>query len=345
MWTFFKKSALLLAISLIVACVKAPEEVVDNLPNVVAEETVFIINEGNFQWGNASISSYNLKTGQVYQNVFQTANNRPLGDVAQSAYLFNDKLYIVVNNSGKIEIVNPKTFIATSTFTGFVSPRYFLPINNSKAYVSDLYANRIYVINPNNGIIIKEIPIQAWTEQMIMVENMVWVSSPTKKFIYQINTQTDELVDSVSVQIGCYNLLKDGNYIFALSSGSSQNNQNSVLLIFNTSNLGETKTIIFPTNRRASQLCIDKKNKYIIWSEGSDLYKMNYDDTSLPSTPFIQIPNSNIYGIDILSSMGHIYIADARDYVSLGKVYIYDMEGNQINVIPTGVIPSRFVFY
>eukprot|EP01034_Spumella_vulgaris_P009002 gene9002-11428_t len=37
-------------------------------------------------------------------DIFQSVNGAPLGDILQSMTYINDRAYIVVNNSGKIEI-------------------------------------------------------------------------------------------------------------------------------------------------------------------------------------------------------------------------------------------------
>ena len=41
--------------------------------------------EGNFGFGNASLSLYNLETKAITNNLFNSQNNLPLGDVLQSS--------------------------------------------------------------------------------------------------------------------------------------------------------------------------------------------------------------------------------------------------------------------
>ena len=63
-------------------------------PEVPVEEghAVFVLNEGTFQWGNATLSHIKLTTNEVQEDVFAPANNRPIGDVLQSAAMIDGKI-------------------------------------------------------------------------------------------------------------------------------------------------------------------------------------------------------------------------------------------------------------
>ena len=50
----------------------------------ITEKGLFITNEGNFQYGNATLSFYNPDTRKVENEIFYRANGMKLGDVAQS---------------------------------------------------------------------------------------------------------------------------------------------------------------------------------------------------------------------------------------------------------------------
>src|SRR5687767_12691559 len=88
----------------------------DNKPKGEFEHGVFVVNEGNFQHADGSISYINPSSGEVSYDLFGAVNSgRALGDVVQSMTIDNDQAYIVVNNSNKIEVVNANTFKASYT--------------------------------------------------------------------------------------------------------------------------------------------------------------------------------------------------------------------------------------
>ena len=71
---------------------------------------LFITNEGNFQYGNATLSYYDPSTDEVQNEVFFRANGYKLGDVAQSMTIYDNKGWVVVNNSHVIFAIDLETF-------------------------------------------------------------------------------------------------------------------------------------------------------------------------------------------------------------------------------------------
>ena len=85
---------------------------------------VIIACEGSFTRGNASIDLYNPSTGDLLPNAFAEQAGYALGDILQDVYWTNNDLILVVNNSQKIEMLDPNTLTPKRTIAGFTSPRY-----------------------------------------------------------------------------------------------------------------------------------------------------------------------------------------------------------------------------
>ena len=70
----------------------------------------------------------------IQNGVFESANQRPLGDVVQSFAVVQDTTgYIVVNGSGKLEIVILRDFRASTAPIPVDYPRYFMQVGDNNS--------------------------------------------------------------------------------------------------------------------------------------------------------------------------------------------------------------------
>lgn len=338
-------------ILIVIACVSCSKEQLGpqcescNEEIVLSESTdVLIMNEGNFGWGNGSLSLYQPSSNSITNNVFTQANSIPLGDVVQSAFEYGNNLYIVVNNSGKIEVVNKTSFTAVATISGFNSPRYFLPINSTKAYVTDLYANAIQIVDLSTNSITGSISTGGWTEKLLMYNDTVYACDMTNDNLLIIDPATNSIIDSIKVGVQPNSLVKDkNNKMWVLCSGGiSQDNPK--LIKFNPQLRTIESTFIFSSiSDSPSNLCINKDGSELYYTN-SNIYQMNVNATSLPSGFFIANNNNTFYGLGIHPDSDEIYVADAVDYVQSGVIFRYSASGTLLHQFNSGIIPGNFLF-
>ena len=320
---------------------KPPAKEKDPLPDL-QEKGIYVVNQGNFQSGNGSVSFYNYSTGVTTSDIFSLENNRPAGDVCQSLTFYNNTFYLVVNNSSKIEVLNTN-FVSTFTIKNLTSPRYITFGSNGKGYISDLYANGVSVLNTSTNTIEKKISINYWTEELVTVKDTLYVTSPTSKYLYLINTTTDLLMDSINIGYGSSAIALDTNKnLWVLTSGDSLLKIKPSLLAINPMNRQIYFTQYF-TNASSyqSNLNYNPLDGYVYWIDG-DVKRLNTQNISSPPTIFIPASGRTLYGLGIDPASGNIIVSDAGDYVERSIVYIYSNNGNLVNSFTAGII-SGFI--
>ncbi|MBL4593783.1 MAG: hypothetical protein JKX68_08220 [Flavobacteriales bacterium] len=333
---------------LLISCSK--EELGPQCIDCIEEDTdteyadVLIVNEGNFGFGNGSISLYKPSNQIASQNIFQQSNTTPLGDVIQSITQFNNKAYIVVNNSNKVEVVDINNFNSIATISGFNSPRYFLAINNNKAYVSDLYANSIQIVDLTNNIISGNISIAGWTEELLLHNDTVYVCDMTNDNIIIINPLNNTLIDSVKVGRQPSSIVKDQNNKLWILCDGGFNETNPTLIKYNPQTRTIEATFVFPNiTESPNGLTINATGNQLYFINSS-IYTMNINDALLPTTPFVSSTNNNFYGLGIDPINEEVYISDAIDFVQNGVIFRYSNSGNLIHQFNSGIIPGDFLF-
>lgn len=317
-----------------------PENSVIVLSN---SSNVVIVNEGGFQYGNASLSFVEGKTGRVTSDVFRSANGRDLGDVAQSATVWNNRLYVVVNNSKKIEVLDITSFHSIGTITGLVSPRYMLPVGNAKAYVTDLYSNTISVIDLNNFTVTKSIPCKGWTERMVYHLGKVYVTNYWQPYLYVIDPVTDTKTDSIYIGKGGQSIVTDKNDRIIVACGGEKTPRSDTRLVFvNAYNKTVERTIPFSTNYPSSLTINATKDS--VYFLNTHVYKISVDDNQVGS-PFIVKGTRQLYGLELDTRANQVFVSDAVDFVQIGKVYVYSASGTELARFDAGINPSSFCFY
>ena len=321
-----------------------PEDTIKPEVDLKSKHGIYIINEGNFQFGNASISYYNPDDKSVVEDLYKHVNNHNLGDVCQSMILINGWYYVVVNNSQKIEIINPDNFERIASITGLISPRYILPVSSSKAYVSDFKSHRLSIINLSTNTKQGEIAIRGWTEEMHLMYGKAYVTNMKNDKLYIINTANDLLEDSLTLAQCPGSLVEDKNgKLWVLCQGDESINKTAALFCINPINKNIEKRLDFPLHEAPSRLTINDSHDTLYYIN-KHIYQLIADAPTISPNKIIDGSTKNYYGMAIEPKTGHIFIADAIDYIQKGKIYSYNAKGSQLGEFKVGLIPSKIYF-
>lgn len=306
---------------------------------------VYIVNEGNFNAANSSISFFDPKEETIANNIFSSKNQRPLGDVAQSITIYQDTAFIIVNNSGKIEVVNLEDFSSINTIEGLTSPRYMKVINKNKAYVSDLYDERIVIINPSTLKITGYIDLGCTSEKIVLRGTQAFVINWTGNQLIIINTNNDEVIKTLKITQEPNSMVfdKDSNLLI-LSSGGYMNQEFPAITKINTTECAIAQTYKFP-NKDCSPSSLTKcKSGDTLFYINKNIYSITSSSLNLPGEKIIDAESRNFYQLKIDPNNPVIYATDAVDYTQAGYLFRFNFKGEKIDSLKAGLIPGDIIF-
>lgn len=303
----------------------------------IEQDGVLILNEGNFQWGNGTLSYYDFESNEVANSVFTSKNNRPLGDVPQSISTIGELSYIVVNNSNKIEVIDKSLLTSVKTIQGFNSPRYLLQVSNKKAYVTELYDDKVYIVDLVSHSITGNIPVEGWTDALILSNEKVFVQNIGQKSIVVIDPLTDTVEEEIKLEEAPIGVIENKNEeVFAIIK------EKLIRLTVDNGQIQKTEYDLTGIES-ASKLRIDKDaNK--LYFINSDVYSIDLNASTLKAEKFIEADGKNYYGLGVNPVNGDVYVTDAKDYVQLGEVERYSSSGQLIDKFTVGVNPQDISF-
>lgn len=315
----------------------------------------FVLCEGA-NGGNGSVSFYNRTSKSIKNDIFATANNAAaLGNTPVSMTLLGKNIYIPVNNSDKLQIVEANTFLLQSNITGLSKPRYFEEVRR------DINGQQAYITEGGAGVTgdIRVIDISAKTKAVSIYRTVILNGIPDKiinvgAVTYILNKDENDstifIMDSFAVDT-LYKTLKvapapnsfvrDANGDIWVICNPKTSKSQLVKVRFTNDN------VYFDIQSNASSIITDKTGYNLYYIANNKIWQKDLKNfgtnppTLLEKQPSLTKPNA--LGIDPIT--GYLYIADAKDKTSNGQVYILDV-ANKIIVdsVAVGVNPNGFLF-
>ncbi|TYC17905.1 hypothetical protein ES677_00585 [Bizionia gelidisalsuginis] len=314
---------------------------------------IFVLNEGGYTHSNASVSFIDV-SGQVYNNVFFAVNGRELGDVAQSMTFYEDKAYILINNSNTIEVVNRYTFEKITTIeNGISNPRYMTFVGD-KGYITnwgdpaDTTDDYVAVLDTQTNVIINTILVPEGPEAILNNNGTLYVAHKGGwgygNTISVLDATSETITYSIAVSDVPGNMVTQNNDLYVICSGKGGYTGDETLAGFYKINMITNQVedeIAFADGVHPGYLEIN--NNSLLYTLNSEVFEMELTDFSLSTAALFSTSPQNVgvlYGFRIIN--GNIYIADAKDYVSNGEVLVYNLQGEYQEGFDVKIIPNGF---
>jgi len=342
---------------LFTACSKDDDTNTDDddpqLPLGDYENGIFVLNEGGFGASNASVSFIDDE-GNLHDNIYQNVNGTGLGDTAQSMGLDDDKAYVVINGSNTIEVVNRYTFESIATITSQLSNPRYIVFENDKGYVSNWGDptnpddDFVAIINLNSNTVEGTISVAEGPEKMVVKDGKLYVAQKggynygNTVSVINLSNQAVSSIDVADVPDG---LVIINDYLYVLSSGKAPWTGEETPSALTKIQLSDnTVSEIIPLLDGAHPAHLVAENSTMYTTIDGDIYRIALGSTTPFSLAF-SVGDQGVYGIyGFAVNNSKIYVGDAGDFTSNGKVHIYSTSGELQSSYTVGVIPNGFYF-
>lgn len=335
-----------------------PEESVETTTGVL------ILNQGQFNQSNASISYYDYITGSFTLDAYSARNENTegLGDVANDWGIYGSKLYVVVNNSNKVEVMDAQT-LTYITKVDIDQPRN-IAFTEGKIWVSS-WGGHVFAMDTANltaqshldsSLIVKDsVQVGRNPEMLLALNNRIYVansgalSEQFDRTISVINLQNMVVESTIDVADNLTHLFPGtGDVIYAATSdvydGAYENVIHPARLYeVNTISGSISRTFDFDGNYFTT--FNDEAyfvSKYRVAGQQT-IIKLDMQTQQILSEEAVPEEIENFYGIDINPINGDYYFAGYPS-ASVGIVYVYDQYLQPRQTLSVAPFPSKFIF-
>jgi len=329
----------------------------------------YLLNEGNMNMNKASLDYLDYTTGQYRRNIYNQTNpdvTKGLGDVGNDIGIYGSKVYVVVNVSNKVEVLNAKTGKRISLIN--IDNCRYVTFHNGKAYVS-AYLGKVGDPKAPNGAvneidtttlqITRKVTVGRQPEEMAIVGEKLYVAnsggySPPnyERTVSVIDLASFSELKRIDVAINLDRVKADKYGDIYVTSRGDYYNIPSKLFVIDTKIDQVKKEFDFGV----SNLWIDDDIAYMysyefsyITGKNTTTYAMlNVKNEAVLASKFItdgsetqiKVP----YGIAVNPITKEVLVTDAKDYITPGMLYCFDPSGKKKWSVVAGDIPAHFAF-
>ncbi|WP_316788033.1 YncE family protein [Pedobacter frigoris] len=329
----------------------------------------YLVNEGNMNMNKASLDYMDYTKGIYRKNIYNEVNPsvvKGLGDVANDIGVYGSKLYIVVNISNKVEVLDVKTGKRITQIN--INNCRYITFKDGKAYVS-AYLGKVGDPKAPNGIVVqidtasltevKRVDVGRQPEEMAIVGQKLYVAnsggySPNayERTVSVIDLNSFAVIKNIDVAVNLHRLKADQYGDLYVTSRGDYYDIPSKMFVIDT----KTDQVKKAFDIAVSNLAIDGDIAYYYGSEWSyDEAKftvtygmLNVKNETLMDRGFISDGTDKSitipYGIAVHPITKEVFVTDAKNYVSPGKLYCFNTAGQKKWSVTTGDIPAHFAF-
>ncbi|NOZ07252.1 MAG: hypothetical protein GXO91_00055 [FCB group bacterium] len=310
---------------------------------VCAQSRVFVLCEGNYAAGNASL-------WQLDNEALTPYPGNPLGDTGQSMVTDDDRLYVILNGSSELKVFQidgdtGSLSLVTTVNTNYSGPRNMVILNGT-GYLTQWYSGTIGVLDLETLEFTTQIPVAGLPEDIVTDGTFLYTSITMNpdwsaaNLVQVIDPQSQSVIDSWEVGSGPGDLLLRGDDLYvARTYFDADWNAFAGTSKINLSSGEITIRDYGSTTAFGADLAVIGDTVYRTYSGG--VVPID-DDLNIIGDGQI----GNFEGIySMAANGGLIYLGITDDYLAPDQIFVMDTAGNILGQYDTGAIPGSFAFW
>lgn len=340
----------LIVLIIIFSSCKKPEPVADPT-NEDLTNSMLVLCEGLFQHNNSSITWVDFSNEAEHHNFFESQAQRTLGDTGNDLKRYGGKIYVVVNVSSTVEVMDANTFKPIAQIPMFENgqakqPRS-LAFSGGNAYVT-CYDGFVDVIDTLSLSVTQRIPVGENPEGLAVSNGKLYVANSGGLNFPNVDSTVSVIDLSQNIEITKITVGNNPGGVLVNSSGA--------VFVIARGDYGAIPSRLKKIDPTTDQVIdaygfnisgmspMDNDNMLIFNAAG--VSKFNFLSNGIAQQNFIDIGDVyTLYNVVYRPSDDHFYIMDAMNYTNLGFVRKYNSSGAFVKSYQVGLNPSKIIFY
>lgn len=330
----------------------------------------YLLNEGNMGSNKCTLDKFDYFTGLYRRNIYAEENPNAvmeLGDVGNDIAIYGSKVYIVVNCSHKVEVLDLRSsrrlgqidipncrYVAFDGGSAYVSS-YIGPVGEDP----DCPQGAVFRVDTLSLGITGRCTVGYQPEEMAILGGKLYVANSggyrppeydRTVSVIDLPTFTEER--RIDVAINLLHLRADSRgRLWVSSRGNREGTVGPSLHMLAPDADGRMALAASFPELPVTNMALDGDRLYYFHSRtgGRSEYGIFNLETLAPEgRSFLDAETEEAirmpYGLAVHPESGDIFISDARNYVSSGELYCITKDGRQKWHVRTGDIPTRLAF-
>jgi len=334
---------------------------------------IYLVNEGNMGSNKCTLDFYDYNTGLYSRNFYSEKNPdvvKELGDVGNDIGIYGSKLYVVVNCSHKVEVLDSRSGIRLGQID--IPNCRYIRFYQGKAYISSYVGpviidheapkGAVFEVDTTSLSVTRKVTVGYQPEEMEISDGMMYVANSGgyrvpdyDNTVSVVDMSTFKQIAQIPVGINLHRLKQDKYGKLWVSSRGDYETRPSRLYVLERSK-GKTMAVTDTIPIACSNMAIHGDSLFYYateWNNTSSSNSISYGIINIKSKKIIStnfiadgtekeitIP----YGIAVHPVSGDIFVTDAKNYVSSGTLHCYDRKGHRKWSVKTGDIPAHIAF-